>query len=641
MLACAGLLTVPAATGDEPGCAPTTLEATVGDRNADGALECGPGESIVVRRELAEPRPDRVRTRRPIVAVLTLADFQLPDEESPLRGEFLDKCFEENPARSGFRPQETVLAHMVNSHIRAANRIIATGSPVLGAPIDSTFLLGDLAENQHANEVAWVLALMNGGTVDTDTGTDGYDGVQGNDPAGRGDLVSPVAQVPILDLANEAFLAPGLRSADGRAAPWFAVMGNHDTKVQGTVPDDMPGWRSFARSYALGSLKFQDLAPDRQQEACAVATQRPADLPAFLQDLFTDAAADPASAGTVRIVPPDAGRVLLNKEEWIAAFARAPGEPAGHGFAPGRRCPDVYDDPYATRACYSVVRQGVHFVVLDGNPAEGLDGGNIDAAQMAWLEAQLRASSRAYFRPDGARVANPGATDRPIVILSHHPLRRFDNTGMPPGTSSHHTADELSALLLRFPNVIAHLAGHSHENEIRPHRNAQLRTAYWEVNTAAIADWPNQSRAIEIADNRDGTLSILTTVFDGAVEPDARTISWAGADPTDETAAGLPRDVNEDWLAALGWETAFHDPQQSSAAARAVAQGERNDRNAELVLPAPPFLAARARTASATPAPGASGPVLPATGGGAIPAGLTLIALAVLAGTMRSRTVRR
>ena len=37
------------------------------------------------------------------------------------------------------------------------------------------------------------------------------------------------------------------------------------------------------------------------------------------------------------------------------------------------------------------------------------------------------------------------------------------------------------------------------------------RTGFWQINTASHADFPQQSREIEVMDNRDGTLSLFTT----------------------------------------------------------------------------------------------------------------------------------
>src|ERR671918_3095326 len=84
------------------GCAATTLRSRVSDRNGDGRLECGPGEGLRVRQDLAKATSKRAKQRRHLATFVTLADFQLPDEESPLRGEWLDKC-EDQPAKGAFR----------------------------------------------------------------------------------------------------------------------------------------------------------------------------------------------------------------------------------------------------------------------------------------------------------------------------------------------------------------------------------------------------------------------------------------------------------------------------------------------------------------------------------------------------------
>ena len=39
---------------------------------------------------------------------------------------------------------------------------------------------------------------------------------------------------------------------------------------------------------------------------------------------------------------------------------------------------------------------------------------------------------------------------------------------------------------------------------------------FWEITTASHVDWPQQSRIVELADNHDGTLSLIATVLDTA-----------------------------------------------------------------------------------------------------------------------------
>src|SRR5699024_1287980 len=118
-------------------------------------------------------------------------------------------------------------------------------------------------------------------------------------------------------------------------------------------------------------------------------------------------------------------------------------------------------------------------------------------------------------------------------------------------------------LLHRFPNVLAWVNGHSHRNEIRAHTAEDDACGFWEINTASHVDFPQLARIIELVDNRDGTVSIHTTL----IEAD----SPYRAKRTDRSATGL---------AALYRELAFNDPHTDLATL-----GELTDRNAELLVP--------------------------------------------------------
>jgi hypothetical protein len=103
--------------------------------------------------------------------------------------------------------------------------------------------------------------------------------------------------------------------------------------------------------------------------------------------------------------------------------------------------------------------------------------------------------------------------------------------------------DEVRALLLAHSHVVAMIDGHTHRNQVWAHRREDGSGGFWEVNTAAHIDWPQQSRLIEITDNRDGTLSIFATMLDhdGPAAYDGRT-----GDPL--VLAGLARELAvNDW----------------------------------------------------------------------------------------------
>ena len=126
-------------------------------------------------------------------------------------------------------------------------------------------------------------------------------------------------------------------------------------------------------------------------------------------------------------------------------------------------------------------------------------------------------------------------------------------------------ADDVEALLLRYPNVVLWVNGHTHRNQVIPHARPS-GGGFWEVNTAAHIDFPQQSRIVEIADNRDGTLSVFATILDSAGPA-----SYGGrlADPVH--------------LASLSRELAGNDWQERAEHRR----GEAADRNVELLVPAP------------------------------------------------------
>ena len=117
-----------------------------------------------------------------------------------------------------------------------------------------------------------------------------------------------------------------------------------------------------------------------------------------------------------------------------------------------------------------------------------------------------------------------------------------------------------------MPGMFLHHAGHTHRNQVWAHRAPDRPGGFWEVNTAAHVDWPQQSRLVEIADNRDGTLSVFATMLDH------------DASPAHGGRLGDPLA-----LASLGRELAVNDWQERDSGRR----GDRADRNVELLVANP------------------------------------------------------
>ena len=119
-------------------------------------------------------------------------------------------------------------------------------------------------------------------------------------------------------------------------------------------------------------------------------------------------------------------------------------------------------------------------------------------------------------------------------------------------------ANTFTQLMADHPNVIAYVAGHTHEHQLLPcgtprtsgqsNRRFCGDQLWWEINTSAVADWPHQDRLIEVMDNRDGTLSIFGTVLDHA---------------SPATAPGCRErlELHRSQLATIGRTFGFNDPQ--------------------------------------------------------------------------------
>src|SRR5277367_5599632 len=116
----------------------------------------------------------------------------------------------------------------------------------------------------------------------------------------------------------------------------------------------------------------------------------------------------------------------------------------------------IFEDRFG-KAYYSFDHKGVHFIVLDsiGITEDRAYEGRVDAAQLAWLAADLKAL--------------PAST--PIIVSVHIPLvTAFDSYVAPPATPpAHHGLSVANAyeVIASFEghNVLGVLQGHTHINE--------------------------------------------------------------------------------------------------------------------------------------------------------------------------------
>ncbi|QIG43865.1 TIGR03767 family metallophosphoesterase [Nocardioides anomalus] len=563
----------PAAAGvlpAKPRARGTTLAQTLVKSKKKGKggyrkIVVGPGEPHLVRRELVRgtKKGERRGARRGLLAMGQLTDMHLLDAQSPARTEFLDRFDDPGspyavvlPFQGAYRPQEMLTAHVADATIRALRKV--RRGPVTGLPLAFTVTTGDNVDNTQYNELRWQIDLLDGQPVRPDSGDLGkYEGVADQTaydtaywhpdgpPPGQPDDTR-IAQfgfpkVPgLLDTCRQPFKAKGL------GMPWISVFGNHDGLAQGTVPSS-----PAIAAIATGDRKITNLPPGA--DVGELAGQLVNNDPKGLQTLF---------GGPSRQVSADPNRRPLSRSEVIAEYFKSTGAPQGHGYTAWN---------VATGNAYYTFGKGkVRGIALDTVNPNGGSEGSIDQAQLAWLTAQLIKGSRRYLDESGKWVKG-GSKDKLFVLFSHHTIDSMDNNTGPGRVLGPQVRD----LLLRFPNVILWVNGHTHRNSVLAHKrkkSAKAPGGFWEVNTASHVDWPQQARTVELVDNRDGTLSVFGTIVDHVAPPAPAT------KPTSPIElASLSRE-----LAANDWQerTRMEDGKDGR-------RGAVEDRNVELLVPTP------------------------------------------------------
>lgn len=529
-----------------------------GSRGNYHRLTSGPGEPHVIRTELAAPGRSHhrnIKGKRTLLNFVHFTDVHVIDAQSPARVEFLDRfadpgngC-ESVPFSSAYRPQELLTLHVLEAMIRQV-RAISVG-PVTGEPMSFCICTGDNIDNEQFNELRWFIDAMDGsGKISVNSGGPSYEGVQAAawaDPEywhpepGVADKYKQQWGFPeypgLLDDALRPFAATGI------GMPWLQTFGNHDGLLQGNA-----GRNPVFEAIAVGPAKVRGLPPG--VNPC---------------DSFDTLRNNPAAflAAPVSPVTADPGRRVVRRAEYVQEMFKSTGRPLGHGFTKENVTSGV-------AYWHSDRDPGFRFIGLDTVNPGGYSEGSIGAAQFAWLEERLTEVSSRYYGTDGSEVTQD-AEDRLVILFSHHGLRSLENPVAAPDPlepSSNDLprvlADEIEALVHRFPNVIAWVNGHTHENIIEPRTGPN--GGFWDIGTAAHIDWSCQSRLIEVLDNKDGTLSIFTTMVDHS----------APAQP------GGSDDVLR--LASISRELAANDFQ---AGFDGKGRGRPEDRNVELLIPAP------------------------------------------------------
>lgn len=518
---------------------------------------------MLVREDLCV-RGDQEDTRRVALASFGhLTDSHVLDAANPGRLSFFWQYFDFSdgyPPSGLFRPQDLLTVHVLDAAVRKLNAV--ERGPVSRRALDCLVLTGDLTNAFAVSELSAAVGVFQGRPVSSHP-TGKYEGVQDHGPAPlelSRNIWHPEPE-PLLAPPDDwkavhgyptvpGLLAAAIRPvpAEGSNYPWFVGVGNHDEAGRSTS-DPVSPKTDFVDELRIGSRLPMRLPPGLGELEfwdtinASSANQRRALM-----------ASMPS-----RTVEASMLRREFSKEDLLEAVAGT--GVSGTGAKPGSL-------PYYT---FDISAQVTGIMLNTASP----DGGAkavLDAAQAAWLEEQLEKVSRTSYGPDG-RPAARKVEDRLVVLFSHHPLPYFDEDTRSGGSGEAPLEEPpldraaVLRLIARFPNVVLWMNGHTHRHQVTPHPAGFDEGGFWEITTASLIDYPQQSRVVEVLDNGDGTLSIAATLVDHSA-------------PEHVAREGIHTPAS---MAALSLELVMNRPGLEPA----DVMREAGDQNVELVLRKP------------------------------------------------------
>ncbi len=499
-------------------------------------LHTEPGTGNHVVRDSAEDsqlptaQPGRETRRTSLAYFGQMSDFQLADEESPARVEFLDGE-PSGVGKAAWRPQEALHPFIIDSSIRQLNTWVPASPVAQGdgsrAHMGFVLLTGDQLDSTQRNEGVWTRDLIEGGTTRNfnsgSTNPAAYDPVAHPSCAGYGPTPDHLAEAErytgvqdytdypvnpqtyfydpndvqgswaakgfpsypgLMDRAQQFAFQPA-----GLNVPSYVANGNHDGLVQGNED---------------ANAAFEEIATGCFKATGSTQLPNP-NLPPP-DGLDPNPLLSPSGG---MLVPPDPERRYASKAQ-LKSIYKANGNSSGHGYDFVDPAEDAASNGAAEYYAWDPPQApGFRFIALDtlseGGVVEASANGNIDDPQWQWLVRELNQAT---------------ARDQLVVLFGHHPIRSLDSqvpdeaapcTGVnhthgdtpehdtqpgcdadPRDSQPIHLGTDLQTLLDGYPHVIAYVAGHTHENRVDPFIRSAANGggAWWEIETSAIADWP-------------------------------------------------------------------------------------------------------------------------------------------------------
>jgi metallophosphoesterase (TIGR03768 family) len=447
--------------------------------NGYGIWEYGEGLGYEKRTDLmpADYSDATESSSAKLLRLFAITDVHISDEETPTQGIYFGY---KGGQSSGYSPVMLSTTQVLDAAVQTINVLHKED------PFDFGIVLGDLANNEQYNELRWFIDVMDGKTINPDSGVK-------DDP-----IPGP------LNDYQDTFKAAGLN----KSIQWYAVLGNHDHNWIGTNPPDDHLKVNYTGEYILnmGNIFIDPLGIKSRGFYMGSIDGRTVNGDIIGVGNVSDFDTHP------KVLAADPSRRALTVTEWLGEFFNTTSSPKGHGF-------NQYDAE-AGLACYSfepTPDMPIKVIVLDNTQlatdadAGGYGHGSLDNERFDWLVSEL----------------DQGQDEGKLMIIAAHIPIGVEGSG---SSLDEYTAwssvaevseQQLLDKLHEYPNVILWVAGHRHVNVITPQLSPDPdhpELGFWVVETSSLRDFPQQFRTFDIVRNSDNTISIFATNVDPAVK---------------------------------------------------------------------------------------------------------------------------
>jgi metallophosphoesterase (TIGR03768 family) len=451
------------------------------------AWQVGGGLAYADRFELA-PQYAGAASRGRLLSFFAMTDIHLSDKESPAQPIYGDwsAAYGATPTGgAGWSPCVVSTTHVLDAAVQTINALHAR------TPFDFGISLGDNINNSQYNELRWFIDVLDGKIITPSSGAHaGADTIDYQKP----------------------YQAAGL----DKRIPWYQAIGNHDQFWMGSYYENAITQPAHVGSVIL-NIDSSNLGKEFEQTGFY---QGVVDGSTPYGDVV--GAGPQAAFPTPPTVVADANRRSLATNSssclnWMSEFFSTTSTPLGHGFTQAN-----LDQNFA---CYSFEPKAgipLKVIVLDdtangmgqNQPSTEYARAALDQRRLDWLTSELDEGQR---------------NNKLMIIAAHIPIYPQKTLGAATGNYPLFTStsplsvvndSQLLTLLHGYSNLILWIAGHRHVNVVTPQpapAGMAAESAFWEVETSSLRDFPQQFRTFEILANSDNTLSIMVTNVDPAV----------------------------------------------------------------------------------------------------------------------------